>query len=125
MLKAIESGWVQGQIADSAYRYQMELERGERVVVGVNAFAEGGERVPLSKVSPKLAVERARTLSAFRKGRDAARVETSLRRLEEVARSDGNTVPGILDAVAAKATLGEISDALRGVFGTYRQRQDI
>jgi methylmalonyl-CoA mutase N-terminal domain/subunit len=125
MLKAIESGWVQAQVADSAYRYQMELERGERVVVGVNAYAEGGERVPLSKVNPKLAAERARTLSAFRKARDAAAAEKSLRRLEEVARSEENTVPAILEAVSAKATLGEISDALRGVFGTYRQRQEV
>jgi methylmalonyl-CoA mutase N-terminal domain/subunit len=125
MLKAIEVGWVQAQIADSAYRYQMELERDERIVVGVNAYAEGGEQIPISKVNPKLATERSRTLEAFRKGRDSAAADRGLRRLEEVARSEENTMPAILDAIRAKVTLGEISDVLRGVFGTYRQRQDV
>jgi methylmalonyl-CoA mutase, N-terminal domain len=125
MLKAIEVGWVQGQIADSAYRYQMELERDERIVVGVNAYADGGEQIPVSKVNSKLASERSRTLEAWRKGRDSAAADQGLRRLEEVARSDENTMPAMLAAIWAKATLGEISDVLRGVFGTYRQRQDV
>jgi len=125
MLKAIDSGWVQGQIADSAYRYQMELERGERTVVGVNAYTEEGEAIPVPKTNPKLAADRARVLEGFRKSRDRKAVARSLGRLEAVARGDANTMPAILEAVRAKATLGEISDVLRSVFGTYRPRQNV
>jgi len=125
MQKAIESGWVQRQIADSAYRYQMELERGERTVVGVNAYMEESEKIPVVKANPKLAADRARALKAFRRSRDPKGVDRSLRRLETVARGNENTMPAILEAVRAKATLGEISDVLRSVFGTYRPRQDV
>ena len=125
MLKAIDSGWVQGQVADSAYRYQMELERGERTVVGVNAYTEEGEAIPVPKTNPKLAAERARALDGFRKSRDRKAVARSLGRLEQIARGDANTMPAILEAVRAKVTLGEISDVLRSVFGTYRPRQDV
>jgi len=125
MLKAIDSGWVQAQVADSAYRYQMELERGERTVVGVNAYTEEGEAIPVPKTNPKLSAERARSLESFRKSRDRKAVARSLGRLEAVARGDANTMPAILEAVRAKATLGEISDVLRSVFGTYRPRQDV
>src|SRR5438445_4376687 len=62
MLKAIDSGWVHGQVADSAYRYQMELERGERTVVGVNVYTEEGEAIPVPKTNPKVAAERGRAL---------------------------------------------------------------
>src|SRR3989454_5536779 len=125
MLKAIDSGWVQGQVADSSYRYQLELERGERTVVGVNAYTEEGEAIPVPKTNPKLAAERARSLESFRKSRDRKAVARSLGRLEAVARGDANTMPAILEAVRAKATLGEISDVLRSIFGTYRPRQDV
>src|SRR5438105_2549242 len=125
MLKAIDSGWVQGQIADSAYRYQMELERGERTVVGVNAYTEEGEAIPVPKPNPKLSAERVRSLASFRKSRDRKAVTRSLSRLEQIARGDANTMLAILEAVRAKATLGEISDVLRSVFGTYRPRQDV
>src|SRR5436853_3825204 len=125
MLKAIDSGWVQAQVADSAYRYQTELERGERTVVGVNAYTEEGGAIPVPKTNPKLAAERARVLEGFRKSRDREAVARSLGRLEAVARGDANTMPAILEAVRAKATLGEISDVLRSVFGTYRPRQNV
>src|SRR5437762_957146 len=125
MRKAIESGWVQLQVADSAYRYQVELERGERTVVGVNAFVEEGERIPIPKTNPKLAAERVRTLRQFREGRDPKAAKRHLGRLEDVARKDENVMPAIIEAVQAKATLGEISDVLRTVFGTYRPRQEV
>src|SRR5256886_8229085 len=105
MLKAIDSGWVQAQVADSAYRYQMELERGERTVVGVNAYTEEGEAIPVPKTNPKLAVERARALDGFRKSRDRKAVARSLGRLEAVAQGDTDTMPAILEALRAKATL--------------------
>jgi methylmalonyl-CoA mutase N-terminal domain/subunit len=125
MLKAIESGWVQRQISDSAYRDQVELERGERVVVGVNAYEEEAESVPMPKTNPKLASDRARALRTFRASRDGRAVTRILGRLEDVARGDKNVVPAIIDAVQAKATLGEISDVFRTVFGAYRSRQEI
>src|SRR2546426_893671 len=125
MLKAGESGWVQSQNADSAYRYQMELERGERTVVGVNAYTEESEKIPVAKTNPKLAADRARALKTFRGGRNAKAATRSLRRLEDIARGNENTMPAVLEAVRAKSTLGEISDVLRSVFGTYRPRQDV
>ncbi|TLZ67852.1 MAG: methylmalonyl-CoA mutase [Methanobacteriota archaeon] len=125
MLKAVESGWVQSQIADSAYRYQMELERGERTVVGVNAYTEESEKIPVAKTNPKLAADRARALKTFRGGRNAKAATRSLRRLEDIARGNENTMPAVLEAVRAKSTLGEISDVLRSAFGTYRPRQDV
>src|SRR2546427_6426719 len=125
MLKAIETGWVQRQIADSAYRVQVELERGERTVVGVNAYAEGDERVPLPKTNPRLEPERTRQVRAFRAKRRQGEVDSHLHRLEDQARSDANLVPAILNSVQAKATLGEISDVLRVVFGTYKPRQEV
>src|SRR5256884_307889 len=125
MRKGIESGWVQLQVADSAYRYQVELERGERTVVGVNAFLEEGERIPIPKTNPKLAAERARTLRQFRGGRDPKAAKRHLGRLEDVARREENVMPALIEAVKTKATLGEISDVLRTVFGTYRPRQEV
>ena len=125
MLKAIETGWVQRQIADSAYRVQVELERGERTVVGVNAYAEGDKRVPVTKTDPRLEPERIRQVRAFRAKRRQGEVDSHLHRLEDEARSDANLVPAILDSVQAKATLGEISDVLRTVFGTYKPRQEV
>jgi methylmalonyl-CoA mutase N-terminal domain/subunit len=125
MRKAIETGWVQRQVADSAYRYQMEFERGERTVVGVNAYVEAAEGIPVAKPNSRLGPERLRTLRAFRAKRDQRAVDRTLRRLAGVARGDDNTMPAILDAVRANATLGEISDVLRDAFGTYRPRQEV
>src|SRR6266566_423338 len=125
MRKAIESGWVQRQIADSAYRFQTELERSERTVVGVNAYVEGGGSVPLYRADPKLEAEQVRRLRAFRKARNAKAVDRALRELERAARSKSNLMPAILYAVRGNATLGEISDVLRSSFGTYRERQEV
>src|SRR5438128_5412275 len=125
MRKGIESGWVQRQIADSAYRFQMELEKGERTIVGVNAYAEGDANVPVQRPDPKLEAEQVRRLKAFRASRDAKAVDWSLRRLEAASQTNANLVPEILSAVKASATLGEISDVLRAAFGTYRERQDV
>lgn len=125
MQKAIESGWVQRQVADSAYRYQVEVERGERTVVGVNAYMEAGQKTPMAKPNPRLPAERQRRLKALRASRNPGSVDRSLRHLEEAARGDSNLVPSILAAVGSEATLGEISDVLRQVFGTYRPRQEV
>src|SRR5207247_10262791 len=125
MLKAVETGWVQRKIADSAYRAQVELERGERTVVGVNAYMEGDERVSVQRTNPRLESERIRQLRAFRGKRSQGEVDSHLQRLEDEARSEGNLMPAILDSVRAKATLGEISDVLRTAFGSYKPRQEV
>ena len=91
----------------------------------MNAFVEEGERIPIPKTNPKLAAERVRTLRQFREGRDPKAAKRHLGRLEDVARKDENVMPAIIEAVQAKATLGEISDVLRTVFGTYRPRQEV
>src|SRR5438309_11106285 len=123
--KGIESGWVQRQIADSAYRFQMELEKGERTIVGVNDYAEGDANVPVQRPDPKLEAEQVRRLKAFRASRDANAVDRALHRLEAASQTNANLVPEILSAVKASATIGEISDVLRAAFGTYRERQDV
>ena len=125
MLKAIDEGWVQRQVADSAYRFQLELERGERTVVGVNAFKEGEARTARSTPDPSREAKQVARVRSFRRRRDAAGVRGTIRRVTETARGDANLVPPILDAVRARATVGEVSDALREAFGTYRPRQDV
>ncbi len=125
MRKAIETGWVQRQIADSAYRFQMELEKGERTVVGVNAFVEGADRMPIHAPDPKLEATQVRRIKGFRRDRDPKAVHRAQDRLDAAARSSENLVPAILASVRANATLGEISDVLRSAFGTYRERQEV
>jgi methylmalonyl-CoA mutase, N-terminal domain len=121
MLAAIAAGWVQHQIHEAAYRWQREVESGERVVVGVNAFTEEEVRsgpAPF-QLDAKIEKRRARMLAAWRSERDAAACRRGLARLETVARGTGNLMPPILEALQARATLGEVCDTLRGVFGTY------
>ena len=121
MLPAIESGWVQQQIHDAAYRWQREVESGERVVVGVNQFAEGQrEAPPAFKLDPAVERERAKMLAAWRSQRDAQRCQAALTALERAARGSGNLMPAILEALESRATLGEVCDTMREVFGTYR-----
>ena len=120
MLAAIESGWVQRQIHDAAYKYQLDVEAGRAKVVGVNCFAEA-EPPPQNIFQPDPAVERQRAerLAAFRRDRDRAAVDAALVGLEKAARGEENLLPRIVSAVTARATLGEIADRLRQVFGEY------
>jgi methylmalonyl-CoA mutase N-terminal domain/subunit len=121
-LAAVESGFVQREIQNAAYAYQRAVESGEQVVVGVNRFGVESEApTPTLVIDP--ATERAQVdrLRAVRASRDAARASAALARVGEVARSSDNLVPAILEAVEAYATVGEISDALRDVFGEYEE----
>jgi len=118
---AIESGYVQTEIQEAAVRQQQEIERGERVVVGVNRFRSGEEPEPaIFRVSTELARGQIERLQRIRAERDGAAAAAALRRLGETARSSDNLMPAILDAVRAYATLGEICGELRGVWGEYR-----
>ncbi len=117
---AIEKGFIQREIQDSAYRYQKEIERGERIVVGLNRYQVDEEhRGRLLRVDPAVRELQIRKLKELKENRDNSKVEDALRRLKDVAQGDGNLMFTILDAVKAYATLGEICDVLREVFGEY------
>ncbi len=119
---AIEAGFVQREIQESAYRDQQAVERGERVVVGVNRYAaEEPPPAGLHRIDPGLEEARVRELTAFKAGRDRRAVEAALARLTAAARGSDNLLPPILDAVRASATLGEVAGRLRGVFGEHRE----
>ncbi len=120
MVAAIEQGYVQREIQETSYAFQQRVERGEQTVVGVNAYrSEERERVPILGIDAEQEHARKRELAAFRTGRERARGEASLDRLRTAATGHENLIPVILEAVASESTLGEISDALRDVFGTY------
>ena len=121
--RAIESGFIQNEIADSAYRYQQAVERGQRVVVGVNKYAQqtssSSPELMLLKVDTELGRQREGVLAQFRAGRDSATVSASLAALRQAARGSDNLMSGIVTAVRTGATVGEISDALRAEFGEH------
>jgi methylmalonyl-CoA mutase N-terminal domain/subunit len=119
MVLAIEQGFVQREIQATAYAYQLDIEKKRRIVVGVNDFVSDSPKVPVLKVDPRIESEQVERLRAFRGSRDAAAWARTMERVENAARADDNLVPIILDAVRARATVGEISDVLRRVFGEY------
>ncbi len=120
-VKAIEQGYVQQEIQDAAYRYQMEVEKGERVVVGLNKFQIQEPRPSgLLRVDPSVGEAQVARIKALKARRDNAAVKAALGELEAAAKGADNLMPPILKAVKAYATEGEICDVLRGVFGEYR-----
>ncbi len=122
MLKAIQSGYVQREIQDAAYRFQQAVESGATVIVGVNRFA-GQEQQPIDLLVVDEAVGRGQqeNLAGVRASRNSAAVGSALARLQNAAAGRDNLLPYILDAVEASASVGEISDCLRRVFGEYRE----
>ncbi|MBA1334599.1 MAG: Methylmalonyl-CoA mutase [Firmicutes bacterium] len=120
--RAIDKGYVQKEIQDSAYKYQMEIEAGKRIVVGLNKF-QIKEEPPkgLLKVDPSVGELQKKKLLELRSGRDNADTFDKLQSLKKAAQGDSNLMPYILDAVRAYATLGEICGVLREVFGEYNQ----
>jgi len=122
-LAAIESGYIQTEIQNAAYAYQQSVEHCETVVVGVNKFRqEEGTALVTFRMDPALERQQVDRLREMRASRSASEVEARLTALEEAARGTDNLMPRIVDACAAKATVGEISDRLRVVFGEYRER---
>jgi len=122
-LSAIEGGFQQRQIQESAYRVQREIERADRIVVGVNKFRddEPGPRPALLRIDPEGERRQVESLRRVRAERDAGAWEAAMRRLEDEARGEANLVAPIIDAVAAYATVGEIADRLRSVWGVHRE----
>jgi methylmalonyl-CoA mutase N-terminal domain/subunit len=121
MVEAISRGYVQREIQDSAYAWQRQVEAKERVVVGVNAFRSEEPPVKAMKVEPALEERQVVRLRAFRARRDSAAARRATDGLRQAARGKDNLMPFVLAAVKAQATLGEVSDALRDVFGEYRE----
>ena len=122
MLAAIEKNYIQTEIQNAAYEYQQSVERGETVVVGVNRFKQDEQESPVTfRLDPELERQQVDRLRHLRASRDNARVEARLNALEQAARGSDNLMPHILDAAAAYATVGEISDRLRRVFGEYKE----
>jgi methylmalonyl-CoA mutase N-terminal domain/subunit len=122
MLRAVEEGFPQKEIAESAYRYQREIEKGERVIVGVNEFRiEEDAPIPLLRIDESVARAQKARLQAVKAERSADRVRDALAAVERACRDGSNVMPSILDAVRAYATLGEVCDVFRKVWGQYRE----
>jgi methylmalonyl-CoA mutase N-terminal domain/subunit len=121
-IKAIESGFIQNEILDSAYAYQKGIESRDLVIVGLNEFVTEEEPLrDILKIDPEVERYQREKLAKIKGERDSHRVKKTLAALKEVAEGDGNIVPPILDAVRTYTTVGEISNTLRGVFGEYRE----
>ena len=122
ILRGIEDGWFMGEIADSAFQYQVALEKGDKKVVGVNCHTESvSHELEILRVSHEVEREQVALLGDRRGNRDADRVARSLDELRRVAGTTDNLVPAMLEAARAEATLGEICNALREEWGTYRE----
>ncbi len=122
MVKAIERGYPQREILEASQRYQREVEQKERIIVGVNEYVEQqAHPIPILRISPEVEREQVARLSDLRKARDSFKMAGALEELQEAAACSENVMPYLIEAVKAKATLGEICAALREVFGTYRE----
>jgi methylmalonyl-CoA mutase, N-terminal domain len=121
-LRAIETGYIQNEIQAAAYDYQRSVESGDRIVVGVNRFQLQNEQTaPAFRVDPALERAQIEKLRQVRASRSAAEIEGRLTELERAARDGSNLMPRVIEAADAYATIGEISDRLRAVFGEYRE----
>jgi methylmalonyl-CoA mutase, N-terminal domain len=121
MLRAIDAGYPQREIADAAYRYQQQVDCGEKTVVGVNRYQAPEERPPeLLRVPLEVETRQADRVRRVKRERDGAAARTALARVREVAQGRENLMPALIDAVKALCTVGEISEVYREVFGQYR-----
>jgi methylmalonyl-CoA mutase N-terminal domain/subunit len=122
MLKAIERGYVQQEIQNAAYEYQQAVDQEQAIVIGVNRFQVEEEKpIPIQRIDPSLEPKQIDRIRALRAKRDAGPWQAALQAVEDAARSGANVMPRILAAVEAHATVGEISDAMRRVFGEYKE----
>jgi methylmalonyl-CoA mutase N-terminal domain/subunit len=123
MIPAIEAGFPQREIAQASYEYQQAVESGERKIVGVNAFAESqGQSIELLQIDESAAELQSAKLEALRGRRSNAQVTAALDALKHAAEGSANTMPFVLDAVRAYASVGEIAEALKQVFGDYQEK---
>jgi methylmalonyl-CoA mutase N-terminal domain/subunit len=123
MIAAIERGYPQREIADSAYRFQQDVERKRQVIVGVNEFvSDERTSVPLLHIDEQVAARQLENVDRVRRTRNRVTVERALSKLKKTAAGTDNTMPALLDAVRAYATVGEMCDALRDVWGEYQEQ---
>jgi methylmalonyl-CoA mutase N-terminal domain/subunit len=121
-LAAIEQGVIQRAIQESAYRAQQDIDAGRSVVVGVNAFAGGeAEKIDVLSIDPEIERRQIERVGALRASRDASACASAVAAVQAAARGGDNLVPPIIAAVEARATVGEIADAMRSVFGEHRE----
>ena len=121
-LHAIETGYIQREIQNSAYQYQRAVETKDAIVVGVNQFASEDEsKIKTLRVDASIEQDQVERVRALRQRRDASTTDAALQRLAEAARGTENVLPRVLDCVEAFATVGEISNCLRAVWGEYRE----
>jgi methylmalonyl-CoA mutase N-terminal domain/subunit len=121
-LRAIEQGYIQQEIQNAAYDFQQAVDHLENVVVGMNRFQSEGEKaIPIQRIDEALEHRQVERLRALRQCRDKAVWESAIRAVEEAARGEANLMPHIIHAVESYCTVGEISDALRRVFGEYQE----
>jgi len=121
---AIEKGFFQHEIANSAYKYQAEIDNKERIIVGVNEYTieeEEAETIPILRIDPKVEEEQIARLQKLKRERDNRKVREVLEKLHYAAEKNENLMPTIIEAVKAYATLGEICDVLRAVYGEYKE----
>ncbi|MCC6556893.1 MAG: methylmalonyl-CoA mutase [Polyangiaceae bacterium] len=121
MVRAIEQGYVQREIQAASYRYQLDVEEKRRIVVGQNEFVSDAPPVPVMKINPEVEREQVARTRAWRAAHEGAARSEALGRVDAAARGDENLMPPILEAVKAGATVGEISDVLRGIWGEHRE----
>jgi methylmalonyl-CoA mutase N-terminal domain/subunit len=122
LLRGIEDGWFISEIADSAFEYQVALEKGDKRVVGVNVLTgDVGDKLEILRVSHEVELEQQATVAERRAKRDQGAVDDALRRMVDDAGAGRNTLPAMLDAARAEATLGEICNALKPLWGEYRE----
>lgn len=123
VIPAIESGYFQKEIADAAYRYQKEVEKKEKIIVGVNDFIEQGEKIeiPILTISPEVEIAQRKRLADLRQSRNAEDVEASLVEIKSAGENGNNLMPVLVKAAHNKVTLGEMVGELKEVFGTYEE----
>jgi methylmalonyl-CoA mutase N-terminal domain/subunit len=121
MIPAIEAGFPQSEIAGASYRYQREVEKGERVIVGANRFQSDDHQIEILQIDQSAQKSQEEKVKNLRARRNNLAVQNTLDALSRAAEGTENTMPYIINAVRAYATLGEICDTLRNVFGTYTE----
>jgi methylmalonyl-CoA mutase N-terminal domain/subunit len=119
-VNAIEQGYIQKEIADASYRYQKDIESKDKIIVGVNNFISDAVNPPILRVDDSIRVQQIEKLKQVKAERDNEKVKADLARLEQAAKDGSNVMPIIIDAVENYASLGEIADTFRDVFGEYR-----
>lgn len=121
VVRAIDEGYFLREIADASYRFQQEVERGERIIVGVNAFQDEGLQVPIQLIDPAVEQVQNQRLAQVRRERDPIAVQMALEGLRQAAKEGRNTMPHFVDCALAYCTLGEMMDELRAVYGVYEE----